>query len=262
MKDARQKELLERARSGMTPSASHRARMRARLLGAVGAVGVAGAGTSVASAATASSMGTGLAATFGGKVSALVLVAGVVGAVSFTLHRASSSPSPGRTSSEPPGAASSHEASVPAPEPARVTATESGIEAPSDAEAPTDSSVADTPTGRSIRTDDPAPRPRGAFPSRAVQSPPVDPVSDEIALLDRARRALRDGRAADALLRLGEHERAHPGGVLAEERDALAVQALCEAGETGRATLAERRFGETYPGSLHRPRACVLDPER
>jgi hypothetical protein len=59
--------------------------------------------------------------------------------------------------------------------------------------------------------------------------------------------------AAEALAALNGHERDFPRGTLAEERDALRVQALVAAGEREAAQSRARSFHKRFPQSLLAP---------
>lgn len=97
---------------------------------------------------------------------------------------------------------------------------------------------------------------RSAKPSRAPQpsslavSEPEAPdgLQQELALLRRARRFLREGSAAQAVSVLMAHQRTYPTGQLAEERDALLVVARCK---TGRPNTGRAAFEAAHPGSHH-----------
>jgi outer membrane protein assembly factor BamD (BamD/ComL family) len=75
----------------------------------------------------------------------------------------------------------------------------------------------------------------------------------EQALLDAARTALAQGHAADALSPLEAHARRFPRGLLAEEREALSVNALVTVGRNDEARRRGTRFLQRYPSSLLRP---------
>jgi hypothetical protein len=74
----------------------------------------------------------------------------------------------------------------------------------------------------------------------------------EQALLDTARRALAHGRTDDALAPLDRHAQRYPEGILAEEREALAVNVLVSIGRYPEARARAERFFQRYPGSLVR----------
>jgi hypothetical protein len=96
----------------------------------------------------------------------------------------------------------------------------------------------DEPTRASRRAAPSRPRTPAVEPSapRPVPDTAPDPVAEdsltaELALLQRAREALRDGRAGDAVEPLDEHARRFPRGQLADERRALEAKAA--GGRTG-----------------------------
>jgi hypothetical protein len=86
-----------------------------------------------------------------------------------------------------------------------------------------------------------------------------DSLGDEMALVARAQTALHRGLFASALSALDEHARRFPRGDLAEEREALAVQALARAGRDDEASARASRFEARYPRSVLVPvvRAAV-----
>jgi hypothetical protein len=92
---------------------------------------------------------------------------------------------------------------------------------------------------------------RPTAPSGSVREPfgrVRDNLSDEVAILSRAETELHSGRAESALRFLNEHERKFPNGVLAEERTAARIQALCA---LGRSAEANTLLARLRPGSLH-----------
>jgi len=82
-----------------------------------------------------------------------------------------------------------------------------------------------------------------------------DTSSAELALLDRARRALLAGNFRATLVNVERHARLFPTSALGEEREALRIRALKEAGLSRKAGEAARDFESRYPKS-------VLAPER
>jgi hypothetical protein len=95
-----------------------------------------------------------------------------------------------------------------------------------------------------------------SVPSAAVEAGGARNGADlaaERALLDVARTALGRGDGANALAACDDHARKFPRGALAEEREAIAVQALVleHHGEDAR-TRAER-FRKTHPRSILLP---------
>jgi len=99
-----------------------------------------------------------------------------------------------------------------------------------------------------------------AYASPAPGAP--DSLPEEVRLLSKAEQQLSTGRADDALRTLGEHERRFSGGVLAEERLAARVQALCALGRVAEARADLARLARAYPQSPHLDRArkfCGID---
>jgi hypothetical protein len=108
----------------------------------------------------------------------------------------------------------------------------------------------------------------GAYPSQrragsgtAREPSPDADLSRELDLLARARRVVaRD--PARALQLTAEHGRNFQDGVLAQEREVLAIDALTRLGHRDLAVARARRFIERYPDSAHRVRlAAELAPD-
>jgi hypothetical protein len=76
------------------------------------------------------------------------------------------------------------------------------------------------------------------------------PLGRERAVLDPARAALAAGEPARALERANRHLREFPGGILSEEREAIAINALVRLGKFGQATRRATAFRARYPRSL------------
>jgi hypothetical protein len=86
-----------------------------------------------------------------------------------------------------------------------------------------------------------------APPSRASD------LEAERTLLDTARRALAGGRSEDVLQAVDDHLRRFPEGLLVEEREALAINALVLASRGDEARERAGRFVQRFPNSLLRP---------
>jgi TolA-binding protein len=102
-------------------------------------------------------------------------------------------------------------------------------------------------------------------------TPPADErnsLREELALLERARRALAAGRSDEARSVLKRHREEFPSGVLVEEADVLRIEVLLARGETTLAEQAGRDFIDAHPASPHAPRVRDLlaraanDPKR
>ncbi len=114
--------------------------------------------------------------------------------------------------------------------------------------------------------------PRDTSPQETPKPVPPAPVSQrppssrgleaELALIAAAQAAIQRADYAEALARLAEHERSFPAGVLAEERTAARVVALCGAGEHDAAQALAGGFLARHPTSPLAPRvrgACGSD---
>jgi hypothetical protein len=85
-------------------------------------------------------------------------------------------------------------------------------------------------------------------------------LAEETELIARANAAINRGDASGALQILQEYDRSHASGVLAEERSAALVFALCRAGRSAAARAEARRFEVRWPRSPHLARvraACA-----
>jgi hypothetical protein len=139
---------------------------------------------------------------------------------------------------------------VPAPAPAPAAAAATTVTATASASV-AEVSVPAPPVEREQRVPAPAkPRPRAS----AARS---DAFERELALLQRAERALRSEDPALALSLLSELERDHPRAALAEERRAARVMANCQAREPT-APLAAERFLREAPDSVYTDRVRTL----
>ncbi len=100
---------------------------------------------------------------------------------------------------------------------------------------------------------EPRRHPGTAAPTVASAEPKSDTMPRERALLDVARTAFgkRDPRATIAALE--QHRREFPNGKLAEERDALMIEALVEAGRAAEAKERGAEFKASHPKSILAP---------
>jgi hypothetical protein len=87
----------------------------------------------------------------------------------------------------------------------------------------------------------------------AQARPEDDALRRERAVLEIARTALGRGDAASALDALARHAAEHPAGKLAEERDAMTIQALVSAGRKGEARERAEAFRQHHPRSFFLP---------
>lgn len=205
-----------------------RARLRARIGIGVGlSVGVAAATVGVAKGSAVKAW---LAAKW-----ALVLTFVAGGVVGFALR--------GVLAPSPPVYVPVGKDVSPPLAPSASTLPVSGSTVPPEAPVAASASVAQKgpPDGKA-----PPPKPP---PSVAASASNV--AADEAKLVEMARTALVRGSAADALAACDLHAARHPTGERAEEREALAVQALVKAGRAADARARAERFRKSFPGSIY-----------
>jgi hypothetical protein len=99
----------------------------------------------------------------------------------------------------------------------------------------------------------PEPSASAASPSPSPSAKPADSLAAERALLDPARTALGRGDGTSALDAVRKHEAQFASGKLAEEREAIAVQALVVLRRSEEARARAARFQQRYPGSVLAP---------
>ena len=241
------------ARAGLAPPEGARARIRAKL------------GAAALPAAAPARLAT--AAKAGGvtKVTTATLV-GVGFLVGYWLGL--------RHSAEPPVRGAATEQPAPARTAAPLSGASAGVAPPGlvPESAPTAAApAAPAPRTPSVGLDSPTPLgPRTASaraPARHTPSarsgttPAHDPFADELALLERAERAIRSDQAALALSFLDDLDQRFPKSSLLEERTAARVLADCALGEPparARAELFLRdRQASVYTDRVRR--LCRLD---
>jgi hypothetical protein len=91
---------------------------------------------------------------------------------------------------------------------------------------------------------------QSATTARTVRSGATEAQTPEIELLRRARASL-DARPRETYRLTQEHRETYPDGVFAQERDALAIEALQRSGEDKLARSHAESFIEKYPSSPH-----------
>jgi hypothetical protein len=101
---------------------------------------------------------------------------------------------------------------------------------------------------------DPLPRrsasvPRDAGPVLESEHAPAGTLAEEMALLQPARRAGRDGDLDRAMELLEHHADRFPGGQLADERELERARVLCAQGHTSEARAIARDLVEARPGT-------------
>ena len=83
-------------------------------------------------------------------------------------------------------------------------------------------------------------------------------AEDEIALVKRAYAALRNGDPAGALGLAAEHAKKFPSGMLTQEREVIAIDALVRLGRRAEAVQRANAFRKAFPKSAHLRRIDVL----
>jgi hypothetical protein len=98
-----------------------------------------------------------------------------------------------------------------------------------------------------------------APPSASTLTTTVDPLREEIALLDRARSALASGDSANALRLVDEHAaRFASHGAFGVESDVIRIDALAAAGRRDEATACARDFLARHPASAQARRIAKM----
>jgi hypothetical protein len=190
--------------------------------------------------ATGAASGPLLTAGKGALLAGIVVAAGVSGVVLATRPPSSHLASPGVPNSPAAPVGAAPAAPVPSPEPSLAMPAEG------------------KPAGPHHRAARPAPGPGPAgiaglapLPPASTVVQPADALAEELRLIRGAQGALATGKAESALATLAEHAARFPKGVLAEERDAARVQALCALGRSLEARGVADRFLESWPHSAH-----------
>lgn len=258
------KSLLDAARDGDEPTGADDARTRRALVAQLGVgltIAASTTATTSAAAAGAAGAGAGVGGAVVGASSAGVLIAkvivgiavvGGIGAGGASLYRSRSPEisAPPAVSVATAAPRSRATAAAPAPQmqiaPAPLTTTPPTRALPATAAA---AAAPATATATPMATANTAPSPTVLFPRPVPKPAPptVSTLDDETRLVRDADAALRGGDAARALTLLDEHARLFPSGVLAEERAAERVLALCALGRTGEARTAAATFLRDRP---------------
>lgn len=210
--------LVRAGRGAMRPSSADRERVSAALRGSLG---------DAVLPAEAGMSATLFSRSIWAKVGAVSAAVGIVGGATFLVLRDSGDRNGG------PDAKEVAEPPIGAPQPA-----------------------AHPPTFAS-RAAEPKAGPEVVAPSGPVRRS-SHRLAQEVAILSRATSELHAGRAASALRAIEEHQRKFPSGVLAEERRAARVQALCALGRRAEAQPELERLTRRAPQSPNTLRAKQL----
>lgn len=147
-----------------------------------------------------------------------------------------------------------------APEPSVTTEAAVSIAAASVPEPTATPVESKPPSGASPRSSTrPSERAPAAVPIEPPERGTERGIEAEVALLDLATVALREGDAARALQWLAEHERSFPAGRLVDVRKATRVRALCRLGRDAQAQAEAAALRREHPQSTvarKTPLAC------
>jgi hypothetical protein len=236
------RELLVAGGRDDVPTEADRARVRNRLAARIGVAAGLGAATAGVATNTAAAAATGVSTL--AKI-VVVLAIGTLGAVgtAIVVTRQTPSapptgPSPTATASLAPARASTAPALGSAPPVSSEVDEREPSPPPSFAAPPPRASAPSAPRGIASHA-----------PAEPLPVAAHDALAEETRLLRQADAATRGGDGRRALELLDEHARRFPRGVLAEERGAERVLALCAAGRIGEARAAATRFLADRPQS-------------
>lgn len=128
------------------------------------------------------------------------------------------------------------------------------VEVPRSAPSPDsgDAAAAEPPSPPTPSAGQPASPPTSPRPAAQASSVnPDEALARERQVIEKASSAIAHRDGASALAAVEEHAKAFPRGQLVEMREALAVQALVQAGRVGEARSRAARFRQSFPGSLY-----------
>ncbi|MGE5784973.1 MAG: hypothetical protein ACM3ZE_10295 [Myxococcales bacterium] len=103
--------------------------------------------------------------------------------------------------------------------------------------------------------------PRHDQPKAAASSQRLPDLREEIALIDRARTALRSGAPGQALSALDQYRARYPRGTLGQEARGMRIEALAASGNRARALAETSAFLSQNPKSPHSERLRQLLPD-
>ena len=230
--------LLEAGRSEM-PSSAQMIELAAKMgiLGGLGGAGAAGAGGGAAAgagagagAAKATGVASAIKAGLAMKVIGAVAIAGAAGAGAVVVANRTAEPV------------------VPV-----------GLVATASASANANANAnADADAGEMAVASASAPRPARSVSANVASAEVKDEGPQaEVKLLERAQDALRS-RPAEALALCTDHVKRFPSGMLVQEREVIAIEALVKTGRKDEARARADRFKARFPGSSHTRRLETL----
>ena len=223
--------LLDQARSHHDPAPGAKQRVRAALASALGG----GPPPTAIDPGDAAPV-VGHTAAAGGVAAKLVAGGLIVGATGFGAGYVT-----GRSAASPP---------------AVIPAAPSALQAPARVAPSTDPPEPAVPPSEESEEAVKLPAHAGSpLPAHSAETHPNrSRLDEEVLLLRRAQRSLRDGYPDESLEILDRMDTEIAGGVLQEEREVARVLALCKSGDKSQAKRAAERFLAAHPGSVHRAR--------
>lgn len=230
----------ELLRSWHVEQPSARVRQRVLAMGAGGAAVVAASTGAQAAGAVGSKLGAGLVAKWFGAG----IVAGLATSVVSVSVLGPPAPPPPARAQVQAAAPVANRPSVAAPGPLAPGVDTSASPAPAPL-AP--------PSGVATRREVASPV-SAAAPEEAPRPTPLGALAPQVALLDRARNALRSGDTTRALGLVAEYQRTYPNGVLSQEAEVLGIDILERQGQRGEAKRRAQRFLGSHPTSAHADR--------
>lgn len=257
--------LLRASRDGDRPSEIERARVRRKLMAAIGGAGTAGSAGTAHASAHAARGAVKLGAGAGGKLvaSLLIVTAAASGVALWSNARVhapvaapapSIAPGPIVTAPVQPSAQSAQVAVEPpdAPHVAAESAHATRAHEHSHAgqSASRERTHANASHADAVPANDEPPLAADALAPQVASAPPAtqapmpgtqDALSRELALISQAQRAVRAGQSERALQLLQRHAAEFPAGALLQERFATQALALCA---LGRVAEGQRAIGE------------------
>jgi len=160
-----------------------------------------------------------------------------------------------RTSTLPPAGRG---ASASSPTPATVAPDLPGSQGSSPPASKSSAAYQTLPDVGAARTSQAEPA-QGYGASPAVRSPPnAVSIAEEVRAIERARQALNEGRAREALVELERYQSRWPGGVFSVEAVVLRVQARIQLGERAAAVREANALINAQPNSRHASRLRAL----
>jgi hypothetical protein len=274
--------LLRASRDGDQPSELERARVRRKVMAAIGAAGIAGSASTAHASAHAARGATKLGLGAGAKlaVSLLVAAAAASGVVAWSRSRVPET-APVRAPAEPrvraPIAAAPAQVTAQTAQPAAPTQEPRDVPRAAEVRAAARGARVQERTRGGLTAGSTNREKSRALPSGA-DSPPshaesaaaanvlalqqpaelpaapaaqaADPLSRELALISKAQRAVRAGQSERALALLQRHAAEFPSGALLQERFATQALAFCA---LGRVAEGQRAIGELARRSASSP---------